>query len=366
MKNKELSLRQLLKLRNSWLALLVFIVSVCVTLLLWQVSIRLVEDRAEAKFRAQSLQLKTAIEERLLNYEQVLAGSAGLFAVKGDVSRDEWREYVAKVDINRYYPGIEGIGYVQRIGVRQMADHIAFVRAEGVYKYLVKPLGAGPYYYPMVYLEPGTERNLSALGYNAFSDPIHRVTMERARDDAKPMVTGKVVLVQEALAEDQAGFLMYYPVYQGGAIPEVRTERRMMLAGYVFSAFRMNNLLDGIVGLISPFLDVRIYDAAVVSRNTLMYGSNLGSLDNEFSFELSQTISHGGREWLLQTRSTPAFDYLASDPRPRIVLGSGLAISVLMYLFVLSLVRSRLGAQVSAGRYRAITEGAANVTMVMN
>jgi diguanylate cyclase (GGDEF)-like protein/PAS domain S-box-containing protein len=140
----------------------------------------------------------------------------------------------------------------------------------------------------------------------------------------------------------------------------------MMLAGYVFSAFRMNNLLDGIVGLISPFLDVRIYDAAVVSRNTLMYGSNLGSLDNEFSFELSQTVSHGGREWLLQTRSTPAFDYLASDPRPPIVLGSGLAISVLMYLFVLSLVRSRLGAQVSAGRYRAITEGAANVTMVMN
>ncbi|MBZ0334293.1 EAL domain-containing protein [Marinobacter sp. AL4B] len=366
MKNKELSLRQLLKLRNSWLALLVFIASVCVTILLWQVSIRLVEDRAEAKFRAQSLQLKTAIEERLLNYEQVLAGSAGLFAVKGEVSRDEWREYVEKVDINRYYPGIEGIGYVQRIGVRQMADHIAFVRAEGVYKYLVKPLGTGPYYYPMVYLEPGTERNLSALGYNAFSDPIHRVTMERARDEAKPMVTGKVVLVQEALAEDQAGFLMYYPVYQGGAMPDVRTERRMMLAGYVFSAFRMNNLLDGIVGLISPFLDVRIYDAAVVSRNTLMYGSNLGSLDNEFSFELSQTVSHGGREWLLQTRSTPAFDYLASDPRPPIVLGSGLAISVLMYLLVLSLVRSRLGAQVSAGRYRAITEGAANVTMVMN
>ncbi|WP_323751265.1 EAL domain-containing protein [Marinobacter sp.] len=366
MKNKELSLRQLLKLRNSWLALLVFIGSVGVTILLWQVSIRLVEDRAEAKFRAQSLQLKTAIEERLLNYEQVLAGSAGLFAVKSEVSRDEWREYVEKVDINRYYPGIEGIGFVQRIGVRQMADHIAFVRAQGVYKYLVKPLGAGPDYYPMVYLEPGTERNLSALGYNAFSDPIHRVTMERARDDAKPMVTGKVVLVQESLAEDQAGFLMYYPVYQGGTIPDVRVERRMMLAGYVFSAFRMNNLLDGIVGLISPFLDVRIYDSAVVSRSTLMYGSNLGSLDNEFSFELSQTLSHGGREWLLQTRSTPAFDYLASDPRPPIVLGSGLAISVLMYLFVLSLVRSRLGAQVNAGRYRAITEGAANVTLVMD
>src|SRR5690606_41060969 len=111
-----------------------------------------------------SLRLKAAIEERLINYEQVLAGSAGLFAVSGEVSRAEWREYVDKVDINRYYPGIEGTRYVQRIGVRQMADHIASVRAEGVYDYLVKPLGAGPYYYPIVYLEPRTVRNRRALG----------------------------------------------------------------------------------------------------------------------------------------------------------------------------------------------------------
>lgn len=363
---KELPLRRLLELRNSWVAWLVFAVGVAVTVILWQVSIRLVEDRTEARFRTQSLQLKTAIEERLLNYEQVLAGSAGLFAVAGDVSRDEWREYVDKVDINRYYPGIQGIGYVQRIGVRQMADHIASVRAEGVHDYLVNPLGVGPYYYPMVYLEPGTERNLSALGYDAFSDFNHRQAMEQARDDAQPTVTAKVVLVQEEVAEDQASFLMYYPVYQGGTIPDNRAERRMMLAGYVFSAFRMNNLLDGIVGLIAPFLDVRIYDNGVISRDAVMYGSNLGSLDNEFSFEMSQTITHGGRDWLLQTRSTPAFDYLASDPRPPIVLGSGVVISVLLFLFVLALVRSRLMAQITAGRYRAITEGAANVTLVMD
>ncbi|GGC81008.1 bifunctional diguanylate cyclase/phosphodiesterase [Marinobacter halophilus] len=364
--NKELPLRKLLQFRYAWIAWLVFLVAAVATVLLWQVSIRLVEDRTEAHFRTQSLQLKTAIEERLLNYEQVLAGSSGLFSVAGAVTRDEWREYVDKIDIDRYYPGIQGIGFVQRIGVRDMADHIASVRGEGVYNYLVKPLGAGPYYYPMVYLEPGTHRNRQALGYDAFSDPVHRKAMEKARDDAVPTVTGSVVLVQEALAEDQAGFLMYYPVYQGGEVPEIRAERRMMLTGYVFSAFRMNNLIDGIVGLISPFLDVRIYDSGVIGRDTLMYGSNLGSLDNEFSFEMSQTISHGGRDWLLQTRSTPAFDFLAADPRPPIVLGSGLLISLLLCLFVLALIRSRLIAQISAGRYRAITEGAASVTLVMD
>lgn len=366
MNRKELPLRKLLQLRYSWAAWLVLIASLAVTALLWQVSIRLVEDRTEARFKTQSLQLRTAIEERLLNYEQVLAGSAGLFAVAGEVDRDDWREYVDNVDINRYYPGIQGIGYVKRIGVRQMADHIASVRKDGVLNYLVTPLGAGPDYYPMVYLEPRSERNRKALGYDAFSDPVHRHAMARARDHAKPKVTGKVVLVQEEVAEDQASFLMYFPVYQGGEVPESRVERQMMLAGYVFSAFRMNTLLDGIVGLISPFLDVKIYDNGEISRDTQMYGSNLGSLDEDFSFEMSQTITHGGRDWLLQTRSTPAFDYLASDPRPPIVLGSGIIISLLIFLFVLTMIRGRIMAQISAGRYRAITEGAANVTLVLD
>ncbi|MEC7377184.1 MAG: hypothetical protein VX421_06200, partial [Pseudomonadota bacterium] len=81
MNRQEISLRKLLEFRNAWVAWIVFLVSIGVTVLLWQVSIRLVEDRTEARFRTQSLQLKSAIEERLLNYEQVLAGSAGLFAV---------------------------------------------------------------------------------------------------------------------------------------------------------------------------------------------------------------------------------------------------------------------------------------------
>jgi diguanylate cyclase (GGDEF)-like protein/PAS domain S-box-containing protein len=365
MNRTELPLRTLLRPRYSLLAWGLLVAALIITVLLWQLSIRLVDDRTQARFKTQSLQLKTAIDERLLNYEQVLAGSAGLFAVAGDVSRDEWRIYVNKVDINRYYPGIQGIGYVKRVGVRQMADHIADTRREGIFNYLVTPLGSGPDYYPMVYLEPGTERNQSALGYDAFSDPPHRTAMEDARNTAKPKVTGKVVLIQEEVAEDQASFLMYYPVYQGGAVPESRIERRMMLSGYVFSAFRMNTLLDGIVGLISPFLDVKIYDGGVVSRETLMYGSNLGSLDEDFSFEMSQTIYHGGREWLLQTRSTPAFDYLAADPRPPIVLASGVVISLLLFGFALTLTRSRIMAQSSAGRYRAITEGAASVTIVL-
>src|SRR5690606_39247295 len=120
------------------------------------------------------------------------------------------------------------------------------------------------------------------------------------------------------------------------------------------------------VGLIAPFLDVHIYDSDVVVNDAQMYASNLGSLDDVYSFEMHQTVEHGGRTWLLVTRSTPAFDYLASDPRPSIVLGAGGIISLLIWIAALALVRSRLLAQTSAGRYRAITEGASDLTLILS
>lgn len=363
---KDIALRDLLRPHYARMAWLVLVVALSVTIALWVLSMRLVEDRTASRFLTQSVQLKTAIEERLLNYEQVLAGSAGLFSVAGDVSREDWQTYVDRVNIDRYYPGIQGIGYTRRILIHELHGHLQALKNEGFADYLVRPVGLRDEFHPVVYLEPATERNRRAFGYDAYQDEIHRRAMERARDTASPVVTGKVVLVQEEVAEDQAGFLMYYPIYHGGVDPHSLGERRMLLKGFVFSAFRTNHLLDGIVGLISPFLDVRIFDGTDTGRDSQMYGSNLGSLDEEFSFEKTQKIEYGGRTWLIQTRSTPAFDYLASDSRPAIVLGSGILVSLLLFAFSLALIRSRVIAQVSAGHYRAITEGASNITVVMD
>ena len=366
MNKKDVPLSRLIGLQNARLAWLSLFVGLLITVALWIFSVELVKDRTEARFHTQSLQLKTAIEERLLNYEQVLAGSAGLFAVANGVSRDQWQTYVRRIDIERYYPGIQGIGYTERVIGRNEDSHIARIRKQGLADYQIRPAGERAEYFPIVFLEPGTERNQTAYGYDAFDDAVHRSAMELGRDSGASTMTGKVVLVQEEVDDAQAGFLMYHPVYAGARVPESLAERRYLLRGFVFSAFRMNNLVDGIVGLISPFLDVRIYDGDVVARETLMYGSNLGSLDDDYTFALNQKVVHGERTWLLQTRSTPAFDYLASDPRPKIVLAAGIIVSLLLFAFALTLIRSRLLAQMSAGRYRAITEGASNITLVLD
>lgn len=67
--------------------------------------------------------------------------------------------------------------------------------------------------------------------------------MIKARDEGQPAVTGKVVLVQETPEDSQSGFLMYLPVYQGGEVPPTVNERREKLIGFVYSPFRMNDLM---------------------------------------------------------------------------------------------------------------------------
>lgn len=97
-----------------------------------------------------------------------------------------------------------------------------------------------------------------------------------------------------------------------------------------------------------------------------MYASNLGSLDDVFSFNMHQRLEFGGRVWLLETRTTPAFDYLASDTRPNWVLGAGILISFLLFGVTLLMLRSRMMLIMSTGKYRAITEHTAAMTLIFD
>jgi CHASE1-domain containing sensor protein len=90
-------------------------------------------------------------------------------------------------------------------------------------------------------------RNRAAIGYDMFTDPTRRATMERARDSGQPAASGIVTLVQELDADKQPGFLIYVPVYDGPT-PRRIDRRRARLRGFVYSPFRAGDLFAGILG----------------------------------------------------------------------------------------------------------------------
>jgi CHASE1-domain containing sensor protein len=169
----------------------------------------------EFEFRCNEIQIK--IEDCLKDHEQILRSGAAFFEHSGGgVSREEWRRFAERQGIDQRYPGIQGIGFALRIPRQNLEQHVREIRAQGFPQYQVSPEGEREIYTSVIYLEPFTNGNLRAFGYDMFSEVTRRAAMERARDEDSAALSGKVILVQETDKEAQAGTLMYVPVYRVG------------------------------------------------------------------------------------------------------------------------------------------------------
>lgn len=288
-------------------------------------------------------QVTLKIQERLQLYKLILRGAAGLFQASGKVDRAEWKTYVDHLRTTENIPGIQGVGFARSITPGELENHIAYVRAEGFADYTVFPEGKRDTYSAIIYLEPFEGRNLRAFGYDMLSEPVRRAAMERARDDNRASISGKVKLVQETETDIQAGVLMYVPVYQRGMATGTIAERRAALIGWTYSPYRMNDLMTGILdgwqGKGSEHLDIHIYDGTQASSSALLYDSVNEVSPFDSPFREQRLIDFNGHPWLLEFGRDPAvgINYWPAW----FVLAAGATASSLLFALMLSLINRR-------------------------
>lgn len=324
---------------------LTFLSSLIVTTLVWHMANRSVEGTAKREFLKQTEELLDAVEARMLTYEQVLRGGIGVFLASETVSRTEWKEYVSALHIERHHPGIQGIGFSQHLRPDELAEHIASLRAEGYPDYHIKPAGKRAVYTAITLLEPFDERNKRAFGYDMYSQTTRRLAMAQARDTGEATLSGKVILKQEMSEDIQAGFLLYLPLYQNHAPLETVEQRRAALRGYVYSPFRANDLMHGILGDGKAQLNLQIFDGKSTHTNDLMYNETVQPHQRKRTskprFLSTDTLPIQGRVWTLNISSTPVFESTIDTAKPRIVSISGVIISLLFTAFVWTLATRR-------------------------
>ena len=177
------------------------------------------------------------------------------------------------IDPHNNYPGIQGIGFAQRVTAADKEAHIRDLRAEGFPDYTIRPEGDRVEYFPIIYLEPFSGRNLRAFGYDMFSEQVRRSAMEEARDRGVTTISGKVTLVQETTEDIQNGFLMYLPLYEKNRPITTVQDRRAALQGFVYSPFRMNDFMKGIITHDSGSIAWEVYDGSDVDSDTILYRS---------------------------------------------------------------------------------------------
>jgi signal transduction histidine kinase len=308
-----------------------------------------IEKTATQEFEHASIDLQGKMEARLRAHAQLLRSGAAYFAVSDTVTRDSWRRFYEHMRVDKHLPGIQGFGYTKIILPHELEDHTRRVRESGFPDYTVYPSGERELYTSIIYLEPFTDRNLRAFGYDMFSEPVRRKAMETARDSNFAVLSGKVFLVQETGVDIQAGALMYIPVYRQGMPVETVEQRRAAIKGWVYSPYRIRDLTHGILGNWDlpgrNRIHLRIFDQNDFSEDSLLYDSQTDQLENENpNLSLILPVRFNDREWMMVfTRNSEELSLFHGDLM--VVTLSGIIISILLFFLTSSLIKTSMNAK---------------------
>lgn len=308
--------------------------SLAITFLLWRTGEKTIEQAVEARFQLEIRSIEDSIVERLKMYELMLQGCLGLFNASDFVDRREWKMYVKALDPDNNYPGIQGIGFSLRVPAAEKAAHVRQLRAEGFPDYTIRPAGERSEYFPIIYLEPFSDRNLRAFSYDMFSEPVRRAAMEKARDTGVAAMSGKVRLVQETARNVQPGFLIYLPLYEKNLPLDTQEDRRAALRGFVYSPFRMDDFINGIITWDTAAVQWEVYDGTGYGADALLYRSSAAAPDTSDEIRARQkktSFALFNRTWSLYFRALPALTASIDRTNLRFMVCSSLVISLLLF-----------------------------------
>ncbi|MGV3742771.1 MAG: CHASE domain-containing protein, partial [Burkholderiaceae bacterium] len=315
------------------LAGILFFILLAITYGLWSSAQLNAKKSLQTDFAFQAQEMTDVIVQRMAAYEQVLLGTRGFLTSSEFVTRSEFHSYVASLQLEELFPGVQGVGLAEIVSKADLYDHTEAIRRQGFPDYSIRPENERESYTSITLIEPFNEMNQRAFGYDMFSDPIRREAMERARDTGSAALSAAVTLVQESDAEAQPGFLMYVPVYRKGAPLDSVDARRANILGWVYAPFRMNDFMEGLGSDYSPDLQLTIYDGESFSADRCIYGCGRVSFSAS-PFETSANIDIAGHTWTMDFVSTPRFQQRMTSERPKFIAISGVALSLLLAFLV--------------------------------
>ncbi len=201
-------------------------------------------EQHRAQLRQSAEEIGSALERRAAANTSYLRAGAALFATTDHVSQALFGRFVAELRLDSDFRGAEALGWAPLVARDDLP-------AQGR---LFPPLAASQLYaLPVTFIEPDTEHNRRAIGFDMFSEPVRRTAMEKAKVTGRPIASGMVLLIQPR-KYGARGFLIYMPVFAEG--PAGRH-----LKGFVYSPFYAAEFLASAIETHpAAGLAVRIYD----------------------------------------------------------------------------------------------------------
>lgn len=259
------------------------------------------------RFEALAQEATSRIEERLSRHMLLIDATAALFEAQGGrVGVNEFREFFRNLRLAERNRGSVGIGYV------------AFARRADLP--LIQQEFRKTQHAPLELWPVSGEDNIAVAllfettlpdparitGFDSYSEPLRKAAMDRAILEHRPRATEPLHLVRD-VSDPPWSFVVYAPVYAANFGVEPRKDAPQFPTGFVFSAFRIDDLLRAALQR-PPYLPIALSVADADDPQTLLFDEPLrgeGIARNGRS--VSHRVSVAGQDWILTFRPTNDF-----------------------------------------------------------
>lgn len=316
-----------------WYHWVVVVLSLALTLSAWHITRTQAYEKSEALFKFQSGQVIDLLVERMAKYEEALrAGVAMLRVMPPEMSRAEWKEFAATLNVEERFPGINGIGVIHFVPSSKKAAFLAWQRSS-MPNFVIFPAHDKNEFWPISYIEP-IQTNFKAVGLDMAHEQNRYNAATKARDERSAQITGPINLVQDD--QQTPGFLFYVPWYTD-EIPSTYGDESSKLAGLVYAPFIVNKLMGGALSNVNDLINFTIRD-----QSTLLF-EDVGRDTDEYQPMFAETREVGmyGRIWTFELETSRAFAEQVETVEPTVILVTGIVIDILLITLFLTLSQTK-------------------------
>jgi signal transduction histidine kinase/sensor domain CHASE-containing protein len=346
---------------NGYLA---FAIGICITIWTCLVVMEAQDAQIRGNFARDTDKVAADTSARLRTYFDVLLSLKGLFAVTGEVDREQFAHFVKALRLTERYPGFRAIQFVRAVPGRELAGFALDIGKQtgGSPPFIVHPALAADQHFVVEFNEP-MKGNENAFGLDLASLPYHRAAVEAARDSGEIVATGRTLLVQDLAG--RPGFVARAAIYRQNMPTASVAQRRAAFIGVVAVVFRVDDLMREVIEpALLDHMALRIIDtgdanagAGAGTAAPATAGNTLFDSRRNGARTLSRLVAQGHidvaqRRWLVEYRAMAGSRY-SRDITPLVLIAcAGMVISSLIAALLVASRRSRT----LAGQLRATLE----------
>jgi signal transduction histidine kinase len=203
-----------------------------------------IENSANQRFGHRARSVQSVLDSRIKTYADLLRGTASLFLTTDEVTRDQFRRYVAGLDMANNFPGVQTLNFAAHVidAERTEFETGMLKNVDQRRHFSIVPPGRRAEYTVLIFIEPSAVW-ANRIGVDLQARPAVALALAHSRDTGEASTSGTRVRIGSA----SSGLGLRMPVYRPAMPLGDVAQRRAAYLGSVGIGFSVDRLAQGVL-----------------------------------------------------------------------------------------------------------------------